>query len=169
MVLSRVIRSIAQNDRICFGAGGTVTALLFVTPGALASLSTAPLTGRLAAKIGFVTVLWAGLVFAVAVTSLLAVFTFDKGTVVVLMARVRIRAGSHPYAEERAGRPSGPEDQPGSLPGINNASYGIGGSLRFAWAGTVVGASSQDGIRHWVAFTGGGVSQLSGAATGAIS
>jgi MFS family permease len=94
VVLSRVIRSIAQNDRICFGAGGTVTALLFVTPGALASLSTAPLTGRLAAKIGFVTVLWAGLVFAVAVTSLLAVFTFDKGTVVVLMARVRIRAGS---------------------------------------------------------------------------
>jgi hypothetical protein len=32
-----------------------------------------------------------------------------------------------------------PEDEPGSLPGISNAAFGIGGSLGFAWAGTVVG------------------------------
>jgi len=35
-----------------------------------------------------------------------------------------------------------PEDEPGSLPGISNAAYGIGGSLGFAWAGTVVGAGT---------------------------
>lgn len=35
-----------------------------------------------------------------------------------------------------------PKDEPGSLPGISNAAYGIGGSLGFAWAGTVVGAGT---------------------------
>ena len=32
-----------------------------------------------------------------------------------------------------------PEDESGSLPGISNAAFGIGGGLGFAWAGAVVG------------------------------
>jgi predicted MFS family arabinose efflux permease len=36
-----------------------------------------------------------------------------------------------------------PEDEPGSLPGISNAAFGIGGSLGFAWAGTVVGEGTK--------------------------
>ena len=35
------------------------------------------------------------------------------------------------------------EDEPGSLPGISNAAFGIGGSLGFAWAGTVVGEGTK--------------------------
>ncbi|OBF08359.1 MFS transporter [Mycobacterium sp. ACS4054] len=143
VVLSYIIPSIAQNDRVGFGANGTLTALLFITPGALASLCTAPLVGRLAAKIGFVTVLRAGLVFAVAVTALLAVFTFDKGTVIVLMAVFGFALAVTLTPMSALGVLQAPEDEPGSLPGISNASYGIGGSLGFAWAGTVVGAGTQ--------------------------
>lgn len=36
-----------------------------------------------------------------------------------------------------------PEDEPGSLPGISNAAFGIGGSPGFAWAGTVVGEGTE--------------------------
>jgi hypothetical protein len=45
-----------------------------------------------------------------------------------------------------------PPDQPGSLPGISNASFGIGGSLGFAWAGTVVAQGAKVGYQSalWI-------------------
>ena len=138
VVLSYIIPSIAENDRIGFAASGTLTALLFITPGSLASLITAPLVGRLAAKIGFVTVLRAGLIAAVAVTAVLAVFAFDKQVVIVLMFVFGVTLAVALTPMSALGVLQAPEDEPGSLPGISNASYGIGGSLGFAWAGTVV-------------------------------
>jgi len=46
-----------------------------------------------------------------------------------------------------------PEDEPGSLPGICNASFGIGGSLGFTWAGTVIGEGTRASYHAalWVA------------------
>lgn len=143
VVLSFIIPSIAENDRIGFAASGTLTAVLFITPGSLASLITAPLVGRVAAKIGFVTVLRAGLVCTVAVTAVLAVFAFDKQMVIVLMAVFGVALAVALTPMSALGVLQAPEDEPGSLPGISNASYGIGGSLGFAWAGTVVGAGTK--------------------------
>ena len=40
-----------------------------------------------------------------------------------------------------------PEDEPGSLPGIGNAAFGIGGSLGFAWAGTIVAQGTKAGYQ----------------------
>jgi hypothetical protein len=47
--------------------------------------------------------------------------------------------GSNAFASSTLGVTQAPEDEPGSLPGISNAAFGIGGGLGFAWAGTVVG------------------------------
>ncbi|MEB4211371.1 MFS transporter [Mycobacterium sp. 94-17] len=143
VVLSYIVPSLAENDRSGFATSGTLTALLFITPGALASLVTGPLAGRLAAKIGFVTVLRLGLIAAVIVTALLAVFTQDKAMVIVLMAVFGITLGVALTPLSGLGVLQAPEDEPGSLPGIANASYGIGGSLGFAWAGTVVGSGTE--------------------------
>ena len=46
-----------------------------------------------------------------------------------------------------------PEDEPGSLPGICNAAFGIGGSLGFTWAGTIVGEGTKASYHSalWVA------------------
>lgn len=46
-----------------------------------------------------------------------------------------------------------PEDEPGSLPGICNAAFGIGGSLGFTWAGTVIGEGTRASYHSalWVA------------------
>jgi hypothetical protein len=45
-----------------------------------------------------------------------------------------------------------PKDEPGSLPGIANASFGIGGSLGFAWAGTIVVQRTKAGFQSalWI-------------------
>jgi hypothetical protein len=45
-----------------------------------------------------------------------------------------------------------PKDEPGSLPGIANASFGIGGSIGFAWAGTVVAQGTTAGFESalWI-------------------
>lgn len=145
VVLNYIVPSIAENDRIGFAASGQLTALLFITPGALAQLVASPPIGRLAAKVGFVTVLRAGLVAAVAVTALLAVFALDKTLVIVLMVALGAALAVALTPLSALGVLQAPPNEPGSLPGIANASYGIGGSLGFAWAVTVVGAGTETG------------------------
>lgn len=152
VVLNYIVPSIAENDSIGFGASGQLTALLFITPGALSQLVVAPPIGRLAAKIGFVTVLRAGLVAAVAVTALLAVFALDKPLVIVLMVALGVSLAVALTPMSALGVLQAPPDEAGSLPGIANASYGIGGALGFAWAATVVSAGTQAGYHSalWI-------------------
>jgi MFS family permease len=139
VVMGFIIPSIAENQSVGFNASGITTALLFITPSALAQLVVSPLIGRLAVRIGWVTVLRAGLVCAVAVTALLAVFALDRTMVILLMILFGVSMGMALTPMMALGVIQAPEDEPGSLPGISNAAYGIGGSLGFAWAGTVVG------------------------------
>jgi predicted MFS family arabinose efflux permease len=143
VVLSFIIPSIAENRSAGFGASGEMTALLFITPGALVQLIVAPLIGRLAVRIGWVTVLRAGLVCAVAATALLAVFALDRNMAILLMLVFGAAMGVALTPLAALGVLQAPEDEPGSLPGISNAAFGIGGSLGFAWAGTIVGEGTK--------------------------
>jgi MFS family permease len=119
------------------------TALLFITPAAVVQLITAPLAGRLAVRIGFVTLLRIGQTGAVFVTALLATFFHDKALAVLLVVLFGILYGGMAgTAMSILGVVQAPEDEPGSLPGISNAAYGIGLSLGFAWAGPVVGSGT---------------------------
>jgi MFS family permease len=138
VVMGFIIPSIAENQSVGFGASGITTALLFITPAAVVQLIVAPLIGRLAVRIGWVTVLRAGLVCAVAATALLAVFALDRNMVILLMILFGASMGVALTPMSALGVIQAPEDEPGSLPGISNAAYGIGGSLGFAWAGPVV-------------------------------
>ncbi|MFZ0906162.1 MAG: MFS transporter [Mycobacterium sp.] len=143
VVLSFLIPSIAENRSVGFSANGMTTALLFITPAALVQLTVAPLIGRLAVRIGWVTVLRAGLVSAVAVTALLAVFALDRNMAILLTLLFGASMGVALTPLAALGVIQAPEDEPGSLPGISNAAFGIGGSLGFAWAGTVVGEGAK--------------------------
>ena len=139
VVMGFIIPSIAENQSVGFNASGITTAILFITPSALAQLIVAPLAGRLAVRIGWVTVLRAGMVCAVAATALLAVFALDRNMVILLMVLFGASMGMALTPMMALGVIQAPEDEPGSLPGISNAAYGIGGALGFAWAGPVVG------------------------------
>ena len=143
VVLGFLIPSIAENRSVGFSANGMTTALLFITPAALVQLVVAPLIGRLAVRIGWVTVLRAGLVCALAATALLAVFALDRNMAILLMLVFGASMGVALTPLAALGVIQAPEDEPGSLPGISNAAFGIGGSLGFAWAGTVVGEGTK--------------------------
>jgi predicted MFS family arabinose efflux permease len=152
VALGYIIPSIAENDHVGFGTSGQMTALLFITPVAAAKMIAAPFIGRLAARIGFVTVLRAGLVGAVAVTALLAIFAFDRSMVILLMPVFGTAMAACITPLAALGVVQASKDQPGSLAGIANAGFGIGGSVGFAWAGTIVGQGTKTGFESalWI-------------------
>jgi predicted MFS family arabinose efflux permease len=162
VVLSFIIPSLAENRTVGFGTNGLTTALLFITPAALVQLTLSPLIGRLAVRIGFVTVLRAGIVAVLAVVGLLAVFALDRNMAVVLMIGFGAALGVTLTPLAALGVIQAPEDEPGSLPGICNAAFGIGGSLGFTWAGTVVGEGTRASYHSalWIALAIGIVALL---------
>jgi MFS family permease len=143
VVLSLIIPSIAESRSIGFGENGQMTALLFITPAALVQLIVAPLIGRLAVRIGFVTVLRVGIAAALVDVALLAVFAFDRHMAILLMIGFGTSMGVTLTPLAALGVIQAPEDEPGSLPGICNAAFGIGGSLGFTWAGAIVAAGTR--------------------------
>jgi predicted MFS family arabinose efflux permease len=143
VVLGFIIPSIAESRSVGFNANGMTTALLFITPAALVQLIVAPLIGRLAVRIGFVTVLRAGIVGAVTVVALLAIFALDRNMVILIMIGFGAAMGVTLTPLAALGVIQAPEDEPGSLPGICNAAFGIGGSLGFTWAGAVIGEGTR--------------------------
>jgi MFS family permease len=143
VVLGFIIPSIAQNRSVGFSANGEMTALLFITPAAMVQLIVSPLIGRLAVRIGFVRVLRVGIICAVAVIAGLAVFALDRNMAILLMIGFGISMGVTLTPLAALGVIQAPEDEPGSLPGICNAAFGIGGSLGFTWAGAIVGAGTR--------------------------
>ena len=153
VVLSFIIPSLAENRSVGFNATGTATALLFITPAALVQLIVAPLIGRLAVRIGFVTVLRVGIVATLGVVALLAVFALDRHMVILLMFGFGAAMGVMMTPLAALGVIQAPEGEPGSLPGICNAAFGIGGSLGFSWAGTIVGRGTGSSYHTalWVA------------------
>jgi predicted MFS family arabinose efflux permease len=153
MTIAYIIPSIAEEDDIGFGTSAEMTALLFLTPAAVAQLISAPLVGRLAMRIGFVTVLRAGLIAAVPITALLAIFAFERNVVILLVPLLGLAFGGVPgTAIAVLGVMQSPKDEPGSLPGLSNAAFGVGSSLGFAWAGPIVGQGTVSGFHSalWV-------------------
>jgi predicted MFS family arabinose efflux permease len=146
IVLGYIIPSIAENHLVGFGASGQMTALLFITPAALVQLVVSPLIGRAAVRIGFVTVLRIGLVGVVAITAILAIFALNRSMVIPLMGVFGVFMGVALTPLSALGVLQAPKDEPGSLPGLSNAAFGIGGSLGFAWAGPIVAQGTKAGF-----------------------
>ncbi|MFG1931536.1 MFS transporter [Mycobacterium sp. NPDC048908] len=161
VILGFIVPYIAEDKDSGFGLSGVMTALLFITPAALIQLIVSPLAGRTAVRIGFVMLLRAGLVSALTVTVLLAVFAHSLALLVIFVALLGITYfGMAMTAMGILGVVQAPEDEPGSLPGISNAAYGIGSSFGFAWAGPVVGSgtASSFGLSLWICIGIGAVS-----------
>ena len=143
MVIGFIVPYIAEDKDSGFGLDGLTTALLFITPAAIAQLITAPLAGRLAVRIGFVTLLRAGQTGGVIVTALVTMFWQDETMLAVLVALLGFTyMGMAGTAMGILGVVQAPDDEPGSLPGLSNAAYGIGSSIGFAWAGPIVGSGT---------------------------
>ena len=138
-----IVPSLAEDPDSGFGLNATTTALLFLTPGAIVQVLTAPFVGRLAVRIGFVTMLRAGVAASIVVVALMAVFADHKYAVAALMVVFGFTCTAVILTPlSSLGVLQAAEEEPGALPGIANASYGIGFSLGFAWAGPMVGSGT---------------------------
>jgi len=146
VALGYIVPSIAENDQVGFGASAQMTALLFIAPVAAAKMIAAPFVGRLGARIGFVTVLRAGLIAAIGVTALLAIFALNRSMAILLMPLFGAAMAACITPLAALGVTQASPDEPGSLAGIANAGFGIGGSLGFAWAGTIVAQGTKAGF-----------------------
>ena len=143
IVLGFIVPYIAEDKDSGFGLDGLTTALLFITPAAVIQLLVAPLAGRIAVKIGFVTLLRIGQAGGLVTITLIALFAHEKVPLAILVAMLGLTyMGMAMTAMGILGVVQAPENEPGSLPGISNAAYGIGSSLGFAWAGPIVGGGT---------------------------
>jgi predicted MFS family arabinose efflux permease len=153
VVLGFIVPSMAEDPDSGFGLNATATALLFLTPGAVVQVLTAPFVGRLAVRIGFITVLRAGIAATVVVVALMAVFADHKYAVAALMVVFGFTCTAVILTPlSSLGVLQASDEEPGALPGIANASYGIGFSLGFAWAGPIVGSGTDSTFQHafWI-------------------
>jgi len=73
-----IVPALAEDTDAGFATTATMTALLFVAPAAVIQVLSAPIAGRFGARIGFVTVLRAGIVSALALVALLAMFAQQR-------------------------------------------------------------------------------------------
>ena len=162
VVLGYIVPSMSEDPDSGFGLNATTTALLFLTPGAVVQVLTSPFVGRLAVRIGFVTVMRAGIVASIVVIALTAVFADHKYAVVALMAVFGFTCHAVILTPlSSLGVLQASDEAPGALPGIANASYGMGFTLGFAWAGPIVGSGTDSTFQHafWIA-AGIGVAAL---------
>ncbi len=144
-----VIPSLAEDPDSGFGLNATTTALLFLTPAAVIQVITSPFVGRLAVRIGFVTVLRAGILGTIVVIALMAVFADNKWAIAGLMVVYGITCSAVIHTPLMSlGVLQASDEEPGTLPGLSNASYGIGFSLGFAWAGPIVGSGTDTTFQH---------------------
>jgi predicted MFS family arabinose efflux permease len=99
-------------------------------------------------------------VSSVAVTALLAVFANQENMIIGLMVLYGLAFNAVLLtAMSSLGVIQASDEAPGALPGIANASYGIGASLGFAWAGPIVGSGTDTTFQHafWVCLAIGAV------------
>jgi predicted MFS family arabinose efflux permease len=156
LVLIFIVPSIAEDETGGFALTATMTALLFLTPGAVVQLIAGPLAGRFAVRIGFVSLLRVGIVSSLVVIALLAVFVDQLSTVVVLMIVFGATCtGALLTAVSTLGIVQAPDDEPGSLPGVTTVAFAVGGAVGFAWAGPVVGTGTVPSFQTalWICFT----------------
>jgi len=135
-------QAVVAPERAGEAAGVTLTSLVTLA-GVGVAVSSSVLEVLEHHRIGFVTVLRAGIVCAVTVVALLAVFTLERNMIILIMIGFGAAMGVTLTPLAALGVIQVPEDEPGSLPGICNAAFGIGGSLGFTWAGTVVGEGTK--------------------------
>lgn len=143
VVLGFIVPSMAEDPDSGFGLNATMTAALFLTPGAIVQVLTAPFVGRLAVRVGFVPVLRAGIAATIVVVALMAIFAEHRYAVMALMVVFGFTCTAVILTPlSSLGVLQASDEEPGALPGVANASYGIGFSLGFAWAGPMVGSGT---------------------------
>lgn len=133
-IMNGLVPNLAQSESFAGLSAGDVS-WVTLTPYALAGLAMGPVSGKLAAKFGYLTVLRAGLIATVA-GIFLAMYVVSNPTYALLLI-VSLWVGAT-YAGmcnimlNGLGVVLSPKDNAGYLPGMNSGAFNIGAGLGFA-------------------------------------
>lgn len=144
-----VLMSLAQNGTVGFGMGSSLASVVFLTPFALVGWLVGPFTGRLAPVLGYRRVLRWGLAASavvIAVMALAGVHSLPVMVVCTVLLGVTY-AGVANIVLNLLGVVLAPKENPGFLPGLISAAFGLGAGLSFALlsAAQVAGSDSSAG------------------------
>lgn len=129
-----VVMSLAQNPDAGFGLKADMASLILLTPYALLGWIMGPFAGRLASTLGYLTILRIGLggsalgIVALALAGTQNLTFLIGGTLFLGITY----AGMANIMLNGLGVVLSPADNPGFLPGMNAASFGLGAGLSFA-------------------------------------
>jgi MFS family permease len=133
-IMNGIVPALAQEPGVGMGLSAEETSLWVLTPYAIAGLLAGPLSGRLAATVGYRTILRIGLIGSAALTFVFAINVPAHSKAVLLVLAVAIGvtyAGMANIMLNGLGVVLSPQDRPGSLPGLNTAGFNLGAALSF--------------------------------------
>jgi MFS family permease len=159
-----LVMSIAQNSQVGFGLSADTASLLLLTPYALLGWIAGPFSGRLASTLGYRTILRIGLAGSVAGIIVLALVG-THNMVVLMGATIFLGltyAGMVNIMLNGLGVVLSPPTNPGFLPGLNSAGFGLGAGLSFAILPAVQAAAGAAGVTSYAAamLAGAGITAL---------
>lgn len=133
---------LSGDTRVGYGNNTVTTALLFSLPAAGLACICAPITGRLAPRLGWRQILWVGLSVSIPTMVVMAIAP-QHSTLVFIMLIIQgvFYFGATQVMLDGLGVRLSPKESPGFLPGINGACFSIGASLGIALASGFLGSN----------------------------
>ncbi|WP_029259486.1 MULTISPECIES: uridine transporter UriT [unclassified Microbacterium] len=133
-IMNGVVPALAQDTAMNLAMSAEEVSLWILMPYALAGLLMGPLSGRLAATVGYRTMLRIGLGGTVAVLALMVANVETSSRFVLLLLSIAVGvtyAGIGNIMLNGLGVVLSPKDRPGSLPGLNTGAINLGAGLSF--------------------------------------
>lgn len=152
-IMNFTVVLLSQDPANGFGFSASISALLFLTPAALIGVFAAPLAGWLTSRTGWIKTLRIGTAMSLACAIAAALFVDNQWAVLTAVAALGIfYNGFFLTAINGLSVLLSPKDAPGSLPGLNGASFGTGASLGVALVAPFAGLATQGGyaVALWI-------------------
>lgn len=152
-IMNFTVVLLSQDGKNGFGFSASLSALLFLTPAALIGVFAAPLAGWLTGRMGWIRTLRIGTALSLACAVAAALFAGNEWAVLAAVAALGIfYNGFFLTAINGLSVLLSPKEAPGSLPGINGASFGTGASLGVVLVAPFAGLGTQGGygVALWI-------------------
>lgn len=133
-VMNGIVPALAQDTNVGLGMTAEETSWWVLMPYAIAGLLMGPLTGRLAASLGYRTMLQIGLAGTVVGLLLFAMNAGTDSRLVLLVLSIAVGvtyAGIGNIMLNGLGVVLSPKESPGSLPGLNTGGINLGAGVSF--------------------------------------
>ncbi|GAA2585895.1 MFS transporter [Microbacterium binotii] len=146
-VINFTLIILTQNDEVGVGMSASRSALLVLLPPALIGVAAAPAAGWLAARYGWLRILRTGLLICTAAIAGVTVFPTSLPVIIIAVVLFGIAYyGLTLTTINGLGVLQSPKNEPGILPGLNGAMFGIGASLGITFVAPYVGQETTGGF-----------------------